>query len=72
MDADRLLAEVLDNVFPHICRYADDIHEIHVVVALRMLYTANACSVTVYKCQYMELLVLSVLLAYLLELKTTE
>ena len=72
MDADRLLAEVLYNIFSHICRYADDVHEFHIIVTFRMFHAAYACSVAVYESKDMELLVLCVLLAHLLELEAAE
>ena len=72
MDADWLFAEVLYNILTHVSWYADDIHEVHLVATLRVLYAAYACLVTVYECKDVELLVLSILLAYLLELKAAE
>ena len=72
VDTYRLFAEVLYDIFAHICRNADDFHEVHVEVALRMLYTADTYLVTINEGEYMELLVLGVLLADLLELETAE
>ena len=70
VDAYRLLAEVLYDIFAHIGRDADDFHEIHVEVALRMLHTADTHLVSVNESEHMELLVLCVLLADLLKLET--
>ena len=72
MNAYRLFAEVLYDILAHIGRNADDFHEIHVEVALRVLYAAYAHLVTVNEGEDVELLILCVLLAYLFELKAAE
>ena len=72
MDTYRLFAEVLYDIFAHICRNADDFHEVHVEVALRMLYAADTHLVTVNEGEDVELLILCVLLAYLFELKAAQ
>ncbi len=65
MDADRLLAQVLNDIFTHVSRNADDVHEIHLVATFRVLYAADASLVTISKCEDVELLVLCILLTYL-------
>ena len=72
VNAYRLFAEVLYDIFAHICRNADDFHEVHVEVTLRMFNAADTHLVSVDECKYMELLVLCILLADLFELKATE
>ena len=70
VDTYRLLAEVLHNVFTHVCRNAGNLHEIEIEVAFRVLYAADTYLVSVNEGEDVELLVLSVLLADLLKLET--
>jgi hypothetical protein len=72
VDTYRLVSEVLDYVFSNIGRYAGDFHEIEVEIAFRMLYAADTDLVSVHECEYMELLVLGVLLADFLKFETAE
>ena len=72
VDADRLLSEILNHVLTHVSRNAGNLHEIEIEVALRVLYTADTHLVTVNEGEDMELLVLSVLLAYLLAVEAAE